>query len=77
MIIDGTLRITEEHDDIHIKANNIWVRGGRLLAGEENNNKRFKKNLTIELVGNKNSEPLVIDDISRTGTKSFAVTSEV
>lgn len=55
MIIDGTLRITEEFDNIHIKATNIWVRGGKLVAGYEDASKRFSKNLTIELVGNRNS----------------------
>lgn len=76
LIIDGTLRISEEFENVHIKATNIWVRGGKLVAGEENINKRYSKNLTIELTGNKESIPLVIDDLSRTGTKSIAVTGK-
>lgn len=37
LIIDGTLRISENFDKTHIKANNIWVRAGTLVAGVSSN----------------------------------------
>jgi hypothetical protein len=33
LIIDGTLRISDNIPETHIIANNIWVRGGKLVAG--------------------------------------------
>lgn len=33
LIIDGTLKIDESIPHTTIKANNIWIRGGKLVAG--------------------------------------------
>lgn len=77
LIIDGTLRIDDSIAHTTIRANNIWIRGGRLVAGQEDVTLRYTQKLDIILTGNKNSQPLIIDDLSRTGTKSFAVTGKL
>lgn len=35
LTIDGTLRIDESIAHVKITANNIWIRGGKLVAGTE------------------------------------------
>ena len=76
LYIDGILKIDTSNAVTTIKANNIWVRGGSLVNGENIDYPPNNK-LNIELYGNRYSPPIVIDDVSRTGTKSFAVTGTV
>lgn len=77
LYIDGVLRIDPGQENSKIIATNIWIRGGKLAAGYEEETKRFDKSFIIELVGDTSSENLMIDDISRTGTKSIAVTGRL
>ena len=35
LIIDGTLLITNEYQTVNIVATNIWIRGGTLKVGDE------------------------------------------
>lgn len=55
LIIDGTFRVEEGFDNVHIKATNIWVRGGKFIAGNPGVGREYSKNLKIELVGNESS----------------------
>jgi len=75
LVIDGTLKIDDSIAHTTIKANNIWVRGGKLVAGIPEF--PYNKKLDIELYGNRYNNPIVIDDVSRTGTKSLAVTGKL
>lgn len=60
LYIDGTLRIEQNSADKRtILATNIWIRGGKLVAGSENS--VFEQNLEIILTGHQQSEPLIID----------------
>lgn len=43
LIIDGTLRIDPSFPKTTIKATNIWIRGGKLVAGYPEDTKRFDK----------------------------------
>lgn len=72
MIVDGNLIVDEGIDHSVLKANNIWVRSGRIIAGSEDY--PFSKKFDIVLTGNSFSKALIIDERSSTGTKSMAVT---
>lgn len=75
LTVDGNLIIDESVKNSKITANNIWVRSGKIVAGSED--KPFNKNLDIILKGNRYSPSLFIDDKSKTGTKSLAVTGRL
>jgi len=77
LIVDGTLRIDPSIPESKIIANNIWVRGGKIVAGGPETLNTYTKNFKIELTGNKNSPPLIIDELSKTGTKSLAITGKL
>jgi hypothetical protein len=77
LIIDGTLRIDDSIEHTTIYANNIWIRGGKIVAGKEDVISRFTKKLDIILTGNKNSSPLIVDELSKPGTKSMVVTGKL
>lgn len=55
-----------------IKATNIWVRGGKFIAGSPDS--PFPGKIDIELDGTRLGNPLIIDNFSATGTKSLGVT---
>ncbi len=75
LVIDGILQIDSSLELTHIKANNIWVRTGTLMAGTEAI--PFESKLIIELIGTRTSPNLIIDELSSTGTKSIAVTGKI
>lgn len=51
LVIDGTLKIDNSIPHTEIFANNIWIRGGKLVAGSAD--EPFTSKLTITLTGNK------------------------
>jgi hypothetical protein len=75
LIIDGTLKFDPSIEEITIRARNIWVRGGRFIAGTAEY--PFPGKINIILYGTRMGKPLYIDDISRTGTKTMSVTGTV
>lgn len=75
LTIDGTLRIDSSLSAVTIEAEYIWVRGGKLLAGESSS--PYTGQLTIKLLGSRDSTSLIIDDISDAGTKVLGITGEV
>lgn len=72
--IDGILKIDETMPEVKIRANNIWVRGGKIAVGGPEEARRYRNKFTIELTGDSESPNLLIDEFSNTGTKSIAVT---
>jgi len=64
LIVDGTLRIDPSLPESKIIANNIWVRGGKIVAGGPETLNTYTKNLKIELRGNNFSPHLIIDELS-------------
>jgi pectate lyase len=49
LVIDGTLRIDGNYDEITITANNIWVRAGSLFVGTKDNDyARGKINIILK-----------------------------
>lgn len=75
LIIDGILKIDDSLPETTIYADNIWVRGGKLMAGTKT--VRYEQQLNIILTGGRFGAPIVIDDISDTGTKTLAVTGKL
>lgn len=67
--------IDEGIDHSKLTANNIWVRSGKIVAGTEEF--AFGQKFDIILTGNSHTPALIIDDVSRTGTKSLAVTGRL
>lgn len=72
LYIDGILKIDASLPSVKIKANNIWVRGGKIVVGEEGT--PYTNNLEFEMIGGDSSPALVIDDLAKSGNKAFVVT---
>lgn len=75
LTIDGTLRFDTNQPKITIYADSIWVRAGSIVAGSADD--PYLNKIEIVLTGNRNSKPVIIDDISATGTKSLAVIGQL
>lgn len=60
---------------VKIKANNIWLRGGKITVGSEKS--PYKGKFEIELIGGNNSPSLLVDDLAKSGTKAFVVTGQL
>ena len=74
LIIDGILKM-DPTIDISIEANNIWIRSGELVAGDEST--PFPKKLTITLYGTKDDNYVFINDLAGARTKSISVTGKL
>jgi len=75
LTVDGTLRFDSNIPKITIYADSIWIRAGAILAGTSDS--PYTGKIEIVLTGNRNSNPIIIDDVSATGTKSLAVIGQL
>lgn len=72
MTILGTLIFDEKRSSTKLEAERIWVRSGKLLAGNATN--PFPGKILIILNGEFGDNPLVIDSNLDVGNKVLAVT---
>jgi hypothetical protein len=68
----GNLVFDERIDLTVLKAKQIWIRGGKVIAGKFGS--PYPKKIRIELHGAHDSEALLIDEFIDAGNKVLAVT---
>ena len=74
LTVDG-LMMFESSGPLRLKAERIWVRDGKLLAGNATN--AYENPIEIILLGGKTANDLVIDSFIESGNKILAVTGEM
>jgi len=75
LTIDGVLVFSALRNSSNLRAKNIWVRYGQLLAGNET--QAFTSNIIITLYGVENDPYLIVDNDVFVGNKVFANTGKV